>query len=323
MSAEAQNAPAPSQGAGAYASLMVMSFIAGSVFLFNELALEGYSPAEMSCAKLLIGGVTLFLPIWATGGLIPMTGNHWSWVLALGLIGYALPQFSMAWAQQRVDTTAAALFIAALPLFTLFLVRVVLKERYRWKKWAGFFLGFLGLVIMINPRAALSADGVGVLPYLALCVTCLCFAVSGLMVQRMPFMPALQVASLSLLVGGIALAPLGLVGFVTSTKGLFSQSNTSWETFQPLFGVVMLGTGLSGLGQAMRTGLIQKHGTAFFSIVGYIVPVWAAVLGVVFLGEEITLRKVAAFCVISMGLLLAQGVARPTRRGARGIGEGP
>ena len=50
MTDEAQNLPASSQGAGAYASLFGMSFIAGSVFLFNELALQAFPPAVLVLA---------------------------------------------------------------------------------------------------------------------------------------------------------------------------------------------------------------------------------------------------------------------------------
>ena len=74
----------------------------------------------------------------------------------------------------------------------------------------------------------------------------------------------------------------------------------------PLIAVLMLGTILSGFGQAIRTGIIQKYGTAFFSVVGYAVPIWAAVLGALFLGEVLDARKAIVFVVICTGLALAQ-----------------
>ncbi len=61
----------------------------------------------------------------------------------------------------------------------------------------------------------------------------------------------------------------------------------------------------TGIGQAMRTFTIQRHGPVFFSIVNYLIPLWATMLGVVVLGETLTAPIVLAFAVVAIGLFLS------------------
>jgi drug/metabolite transporter (DMT)-like permease len=285
---------------------MLLSLVAGAVFIFTAVALKAYRPEEVAVAKLLIGSLVLLLPIRLSGAYVPMSARLWRRIIVLGLVGYAIPQFGLAWAQQFVDSSVAALFISCLPLFTLVLATIFLRERFGLQKWIGFAIGLVGLVIMIDPRGMLLQQGAGLLPYIVLALTCLSFAASGIMVQRMPELPFMQLAALALFTGGMFLLPFGLAGFISTTKTLIAAPDPSWDTLMPLIAVLMLGTVLSGFGQAIRTSIIQKYGTAFFSVVGYVVPVWAAVLGAMFLGEVLDARKALAFVVICTGLALAQ-----------------
>lgn len=306
-------------GPMAYTQLATLSGIAGSIYLFNAIALRGFTPAEIVVSKLLIGATLLFVVQWVGAGLRPMTSKQLGWCFLLGLVGYTMPQFTMAWAQRFVDSSVAGLFLATMPLFSLLMARVILGERYGPVKWLGFAIGLAGLVIMTNPVELIANHGttetVGPWPYLALVVTCLFFSTSSIMVQTMPPLPTLQVTSIALFSGSLFLAPVGLGGFL-QTVGVQLKGGGSLEEFMPLIAVVTMGVVLSGLGQAMRTSLIRRYGTVFFSAVGYMVPVWALVFGVVFLGEELTTRNMIAFGVITVGLLLAQS-KRAGRFGGR------
>jgi drug/metabolite transporter (DMT)-like permease len=70
----------------------------------------------------------------------------------------------------------------------------------------------------------------------------------------------------------------------------------------------MIGTAViaTALGTLLRGILIRREGAIFTSINAYIIPVNASIIGVLFLGETISLANIAAFCLIVIGLLIAR-----------------
>lgn len=306
--------PRPAPGVLAYGLVAALSFFASSNFLFTKLALEGYAPDEVSIGKLMVGALVLLVPAVLGRQLGVLDRSRLLWGMLLGLVGYAIPQVTLAWAQQRVDTSVAALFLSCLPLFTLLLARVLLKEPIGIRKWVGFVIGFAGLLIMADPAQLVVSGGMDqALAYVSLMVSCLFFASSSIIVQKMPRMPVLQTVSLGLVFGSLFLVPFAFLDFVRTTGDLIGRVPSDLTVLRPLAGLVLVGVLIAAVSQVLRVRIIQTWGSAFFSVVGYIVPVWAAILGFIVFGEAITLRKIVAFVVICLGLLLAQSRHGPPR----------
>ena len=91
-----------------------------------------------------------------------------------------------------------------------------------------------------------------------------------------------------------------------------------WPASPPLpalLGVLYLGVFPTALATVMLVFVVQSAGPSFMSLVNYQVPVWAVMLGLVFLGEELPPQFVAALALILGGLALSQlaGRLRPAR----------
>jgi drug/metabolite transporter (DMT)-like permease len=64
--------------------------------------------------------------------------------------------------------------------------------------------------------------------------------------------------------------------------------------------------------------LVTTAGPSFTSLINYLIPVWAPLMGVTFLGEEPGARAVIALALILGGIALSEvGARRPVARQAR------
>ena len=104
---------------------------------------------------------------------------------------------------------------------------------------------------------------------------------------------AVEVILRAQLVAVVILTPSGYLAL--------GDSSFSWKSF---VAVAILGIFGTGMARSMQAALIARAGAPRASIVGYLVPVVAAVLGVVFLSEGLTVLEVAGLVIISAGAWL-------------------
>ena len=292
-------------GLEAYSHILLLTVLWGSTFAITAVALEIYSPIEIVSARLLLGSITLLLPALALGRIVRPDRSYLLKVAGLGLLGYALPFSGIAWAQKTVPSGVAAIFLSTMPLFILVLSRVILREVVTPRKWIGFCIGLLGLVLLIGPDSLRSIGSGLLLAQFALLASVGCVAVSSIFIRSLPPMPTAETTGLALLFGGLFLVPFGALDFLTKSANIVATDG-SWQELAPLAAILCLGMVLSGFGQLVRISVIQRFGPVFYSLTGYLIPVWATFLGFVLLGETLTLWKVLSFFVIVCGLLLAQ-----------------
>ena len=76
----------------------------------------------------------------------------------------------------------------------------------------------------------------------------------------------------------------------------------------------MLGVGGMALGQFVYYTMVEHHGSTKASLVTYLLPGMALVLGILFLDEPLTVAAVAGLALVLLGVALGSGLLRPSRR---------
>jgi drug/metabolite transporter (DMT)-like permease len=249
----------------------------------------------------------------------PMHWRQWAWLIPLGALNFAVPFYLMIRAQVTLPSSTAAMFIASIPLFTLLMTRVILKRAVSWRRWAGFAIGFVGLLWLTRSSTAIQAGSdADWFPQALLISACVCFALSAIVIRKMPPMAPLPATAMMLWFGGLMLVPFGGLALVDHIQAVVAV-HAGWHdpSMVALLALIFLGVLPTGIGQAMRTLTIQRHGPVFFSIVSYLVPIWATMLGIVVLNEQLTLSVTLAFLVILTGLALSHDGGFSTGRGRR------
>lgn len=265
---------------------------------------EGLPPEWVLPGRLTIGAVVLWSLMLATGQRLPPLSDRrrWAYIGAMGVAGSLIPFFLITTAQETVDSSLAALYTAAAPIFvTLGATLLFAEERMTRNTGIGILLGFAGVVALFGPEAVMHFGSASVTAQFLLLMATFAYASSTLIARGAPEMHPIAFA-----------AGFASVGAVLSWPLAFSVDPASvsadWHHWAA---IAALGLGPSGIGQALFMFIVARAGATFLSLTGYSIPIVSAVLGWAFFRETQSWNALLAFALILGGVWLA-------RRGGRG-----
>jgi drug/metabolite transporter (DMT)-like permease len=272
----------------------------GSSFMFNKLGVATVPPLTLVAGRLTIGALTLLVLLYARGIRLPPSGPIWLAYGILGAVGNALPFFLITWGQQVVDSALAGILMAAMPLATLVLAHFLVQgEHMTPTRVTGFALGFMGIVLLMEPAATAGLGGavLQVISQLSILGGALCYSANSIMARLMIRTDFLVAATGTLLVSALLVLPLALAFDVPWTLRPSPSSIAS---------IVWLGIGPTAIATILYYRLISSAGPTFMSLVNYLSPAVAVFLGVTLLGEHPGVNAYAGLVLILTGIALSQ-----------------
>ncbi|MCD8512907.1 MAG: DMT family transporter [Nitrincola sp.] len=134
--------------------LFSLAMIWGSSFALTSIVLRELSPASVVFLRNLFACCLLFPLALLLRRPLPKGTRLGLFILAMALIGNALPFTLISWGQQRIDSALAGILMAVMPLVTIILAHFfIADEPLNKQKLTGFFIGFLGILVLIGPSA--------------------------------------------------------------------------------------------------------------------------------------------------------------------------
>jgi drug/metabolite transporter (DMT)-like permease len=278
-------------------SIALLGLIWGATFMVVAIALEGYGPLTVACARTTLGAVTMLALMALMRRPLPVfTPQMRGYLLAIGIFNTAVPFALLSWGQQYVPSAFAGISMAALPLFVLPLAHLFSDERLRLRSALGVVIGFCGAVVLIGPGVLRIGTGWEPLGQLACLAAAMSYAVSSVMTRRCPPIDPITMTALLLSVGASALIPAMLL-----IEGVPSIAAT-----RPTLAIILLGVVPTALAALLRVATIRSAGAVFMTLVNYQVPVWSMLFGVLILNEVLPVRFFAALALILLGLAISQ-----------------
>lgn len=278
--------------------LLATAGIWGSSFLWISIGLESLSPAAIAFVRLALGGIALSLYPPARR---PVDREAWPIIALIALVGNAGPAVLYGMAQQRVESSVAGMITATTPLCILAISILMLRRSPGTNQVRGLLVGFAGVIIMAAPNVTgADAQPVG--------VALLLVAVFGYGISSNLTVPLQQkyggpaVIMRALFLGTLVLAPWG-----------GSEAIRSSPTRNSLIAVIILGVAGTGIARAMSASLGGRTGASRAALIGYLVPIVAIVLGVVFRDETVEAAEIAGTVLILCGAFLTSR-KQPDRR---------
>jgi drug/metabolite transporter (DMT)-like permease len=283
--------------------IALLALIWGSAFLWIKLADRGFSPVEVTLARLALGAAVLFAIMLKRREKIPRPGRLWAIIAVAALFANAVPYLLFAVAEQTVDSSTAGIINATTPLWTVVLALAVRHQKTitGWQA-AGLIVGFAGAVLIFTPwrttSALLSAGG---LECLAASVS---YAISYIYMDR--FLARRGIGPVVLSACQLAAAAV-MLAIALAVSGAPAPHVTA----EAVAAVAVLGIVGTGFAYVLNYQIIASEGATVASTVTYLLPVVAIVLGVVVLGETVTAAMLAGIALVLLGVALTRLRTQP------------
>ena len=278
-------------------SILALGLIWGGTFMVVSIALRGYGPLTVACARTTLGAVALLALMRAMHRPMPVFDTRMiKYLVVIGLLNTALPFALLSWGQQYVPSAFAGISMAALPLFVLPLAHIFTDEKLTTRNLVGVGLGFMGAVVLIGPSVLKIGTGMAPLGQIACILATISYAISSIMTRRCPPIDSITMAALLLVVGAAALMPAMLV--FEGIPHISDRTST--------IAIIFLGFVPTAFAALLRVTTIRSAGAVFMTLVNYQVPVWSMIFGAFVLSEVLPIRFFAALALIMIGLMISQ-----------------
>jgi drug/metabolite transporter (DMT)-like permease len=252
-----------------------MSVIWGIPYLLIKVADGGVSVPVLVLCRVGVGAA-LLLPIALRRRNLAVLAPRWRWLALFAVVEIIIPWLLLSEAETRLSSSMSGLLIATVPILVAIISRLTGgTDRLSPVRWAGLLVGLAGVGLLIGPGPLIASRKLSDLPPLPMTAACLAFA-------AVVYSP---------------LAALTWPSHVPPAKVLAS-----------LAGLAVICTALAFV---VFFALIAEAGPARASVITYINPAIAVVLGVWLLHERLTGIMAAAFGLILGGSVLA---TRPSNR---------
>jgi len=262
------------------AAFAAIYIIWGSTYLALALALQSLPPFTLMAARCLVGGAILYGAARATGASSP---SRRTCIVAsvCGVLFFVGCHGVLAYAQQRVHSGLAAVFLATIPLWIVLLQLVCSgSERPSWKTVAFLIPGMAGVALIASHEASAGSSGLRTSDVLLLLGAALSWAAGTFVSERHSgsFSPV-ALSGLELLVGGVVLLAVG------ATRGEFSNLNLSNVSVASIAGWAYLTLMGTVVAFAAYTWLLKQVPATLVATYTFVNPIIAVLLGWAFLGE--------------------------------------
>ena len=270
-----------------------MCVIWGIPYLMIRVAVRELAPVTLVFLRTGIGAL-LLTPVAAFRGELRPLLAYWKPVLAFTAVEVTIPWVLLARAETKLTSSLTGLLIAAVPLVGAVVVTLTgNRERLGGRRWLGLLVGIGGVAAIVG----LNVGQVNVVALVEIGFVAVGYAVGPIILTRsLNGLPAYGVVSASLFLSAIVYLPFAAANWPATMP--------SAHVVESVLGLAVICTALAFL---VFFALIAEVGPVRATVITYINPAVAAVLGVTLLNEHLTTGMVAGFALVLAGCVLATG----------------
>jgi len=287
--------------------LVVLAALWGASFLFLRMGAAEFGPVALACVR-VVGASCFLLPLLAWRGEFALLRRHWRPLLVVGITNSALPFLCFSFAALSITAGLSAIFNATTPLFGALFASLWLKDKLTPQRMLGLGVGFAGVLWLVADKASFK-PGAGSTGWavLACLLACICYGISASYTKR--YLSGLN--PLVTAAGSQVGATLGLALPALWLWPAHMPGSTAW------LALLAVGVLCTGLAYSLFFRLIENAGPQRALSVTFLVPVFAVLYGVLFLGEAVTGWMVVCAAVIVCGTALSTGLLKLGARQAQ------
>ena len=283
----------------AWLAFGALGIIWGIPYFFIKLAVQELSPFVVAWGRVALATLILLPIAWHRGALHSLGARKVA-VLAFALAEFVIPFSAISIGERWIDSSVTGILIATVPLTIALISRFFgLHEPLGATRLAGLMLGLVGVAALVGLGTISGVNGWAGVGCMLLAT--LGYAVGPLIAQRhLSSVDSFGPVAASLMVSSAVLLPFAVYFFPSHLPSALALSS-----------MAVLGTICTALAMLLLFYLISQAGASRASVITYINPAVATLLGVLVLHEHLGVGGVTAFALILLGSWLA---TRGTRR---------
>lgn len=288
------------------ALFIALSIIWGTPYLFIRIAVEYVEPSVMVALRVALAAI-LLLPVALARGQFRGIRPYLPWVAVFALVEITGPFLMLGYAETALASSTTALLIAAVPIVAAVLARSLgLDRRLGGLRVLGLAIGISGVAVLVGldiPGDRWWAVG-------AAAVTVVGYALGPIVIStKLADAPPLAVITLALAANALVYAPIAWV-----------QRPTTPVPASAWWSIAVLGVLATAIAFLIFFALVAEVGPSRMTVITFLNPAVAVLLGVLILSEPITWGLVLGFPLVLLGSYLA---TRPDRNPAARVEDAP
>jgi drug/metabolite transporter (DMT)-like permease len=281
--------------------LITLATVWGGSFLFNAILVAELPVITIVAIRVTVAALALWGFVRVTGRKIPTSPQVWGALLILGVLNNAIPFSLIVQGQTQITSGLASILNATTPLFTILVAGFFLTdERFSVLRVLGVVVGFSGVILMVGPE---DLSGLGDDFWAQLCAlgAALSYGFASVFGRRFR---ELRVDPVMVATGQVTMSSLVLWPIALWIDGPQDIMGLSFNAAASMFGLAVLCTSFAYI---LYFRILERAGATNISLVTFLVPISAIILGVLVLGERIFIKEIMGMTLIGMGLAIIDG----------------
>ncbi|MDX1810269.1 MAG: DMT family transporter [Sulfurospirillaceae bacterium] len=271
--------------------LLLLSFLWGCSFYFIEKTLVYFSFEQVVFFRVLFASITIWLFLITKKVKFDLRLKLWLSFALMGLLNNVIPFLSFAYAQEGISASYASIINATTPIFTAVFAHLLTKdEKLTRAKLLGVMIGFVGIVVLILPEGSLSLDQ----HILIAMIAPISYAFAGI------FGKILKGVNPLFAVFGMLFSSTVIMYVVFHTN----INQTRVEHFAQFTDLILLAVFSTAVAYIIYFRLLFSAGALKVSLVTFLIPISASLLGVFLLGDIFTLNMYIGAVAVFLALFL-------------------
>ena len=270
--------------------LTALAAIWGSAFMFIKISAVDFGPILLVTLRLLIAGL-VFMPFLLRKKKRSLFKSYLPAILIIAIVSNAIPFTMFAYASLGATSNMLGILNGTTAFLTTVIAYFWLKESVSLKQIVGLLLGFIGVLILVNP----SNGSTTFIASMCAMIGSLCYAFNATYLQKYHSnSDKIVLIGWSMLFGGFFMIPLAsfnLPDAIPDTNSILA-----------LFWLAVIST---GLGYLAYVRLIDRIGAVKTVTLTYLLPVFSIIWGAIFLQEKITSIILGGFIFVMIGMYFA------------------
>ena len=270
----------------------------GSSYLFIKIGVQTVPPLSLVAWRLLVGLAILAIVVVVTRTPLPRDPRTLGHLAVLGAVNIAIPFWLIGWAEQHITSGLTGILQSVSPFVTLVLAAAFVHDEHITRgRLVGIAIGFAGILVLSAPNLADAGTVAGaerLLGELGVVLASVAYGTGNTYARR----ALRETRPLVLATGQVAwaFAMVAVLAIVVDGGVTVPRVPEAW------LAVGWLGAVGTGFAYLVFFRLLTRWGPTRASLVAYLLPVVAVVLGVVVLGETVDATFLAGAVLIVAGI---------------------